>query len=75
MKIKSSIIFSLAAITMLAGHHPALGQNTELPTPYVKDGSMKAYKLAWSDEFGAAVLDVKKWDYRTDSKMLSLIHI
>jgi len=71
MKIKSSIIFSLAAITMLAARHPALGQNTELPTPYVKDGSMKAYKLAWSDEFGAAVLDVKKWDYRTDSKMWS----
>ncbi len=37
-------------------------------SPAVKDGSMNAYQLTWSDEFDAAALDTSKWDFRTDSK-------
>jgi len=39
--------------------------------PMVKDGSMSAYTLIWSDEFNGTALDTSKWDYRTDSKMAS----
>ena len=39
--------------------------------PQVKDFDMSDYKLAWSDEFDGAKLDLDKWDYRTDSKMHS----
>lgn len=41
---------------------------SEPPVPYVKDGSLKNYSLAWSDEFNAPPLDTAKWHYRTDSK-------
>ena len=29
------------------------------------------YRLAWSDEFDGKTLDLEKWQYRSDSKMLS----
>jgi len=69
--MKKQLVISLAAFTMFGGFHPALGQNPEPPTANVKDGSMKAYKLAWADEFDGPALDAKKWDYRTDSRMWS----
>lgn len=50
---------------------PVPSQNPAASTPYVKNGSLKAYKLVWSDEFNNSELNAEKWNYRTDSRMWS----
>jgi beta-glucanase (GH16 family) len=47
---------------------PAFAPASEPPVPFIKDGSLKKYSLAWSDEFEAPSLDETQWNYRTDSK-------
>jgi beta-glucanase (GH16 family) len=53
----------LAALLLLTG----------LSSVLLADGPPQGtgYKLVWSDEFKGNTLDQTKWDYRTDSKLLS----
>lgn len=46
-----------------------------LPAPFLqaqKPPSARGYRLTWSDDFNGNALDETKWQYRTDSKMLSV---
>lgn len=57
MKIASALLLALST-----GFLHAHAQQS-LPDP--------GYKLAWSDDFDGNALDESRWQYRTDSKMLS----
>jgi len=61
----TAIVLTLPALTRAEDPAPSPDH------PMVKDGSMSAYTLSWSDEFNGTTLDTSKWDYRTDSKMAS----
>src|SRR5207245_163122 len=53
---------NLLALLIFAGLSPLLAQ-----------GPLQGadYKLTWSDDFNGEKLDQTKWEYRTDSKLLS----
>jgi len=57
-------------LALAAGFPSALFAADSVPVlaPLVKDGSMNAYALTWSDEFDGIELDAQKWNFRTDSK-------
>jgi hypothetical protein len=48
----------------------AIDPESKNAVPFVPEIAER-YKLRWSDEFNGQKLDVTKWHYRTDSKMLS----
>jgi beta-glucanase (GH16 family) len=61
----------LALAMLLLPFTAFAADSASTPSPSVKDGSMQAYTLTWSDEFNGPAFDTAKWDFRTDSKMWS----
>jgi len=61
-------------VLMLAGINPAFAEGGNAPSSptITPTAPLVGYTLAWNDEFAGTNLDAAKWDYRTDSKNLSL---
>ncbi len=55
----------------LHGVAAPIDPDTGSAQPLVPGIATAGYQLAFSDEFNGTALDTGKWDYRTDSKMLS----
>lgn len=53
-----------AQAAAIAGTVPATSSVAEAPTA--------GYELAWADEFNGTAVDTSQWDYRTDTKALSM---
>ena len=63
------LILLLCCLSVM--HKTSVQAQTQRISPFVSDGSLAGYKLAWHDEFNGKTVNTSEWNYRTGERFWS----